>query len=206
VEGTFARVFKSGLNPLEITQRIVREIDANQSVSVDGSLAVPNHFWVFLATPDHERMIEVQAELRVQLIEAARNHIRDERYRLLGPISVAFVEAPQYPEGTMQVQAQWRESNEARGQARLVLVTGERVALGSQPFTIGRSSTSSLVLDDANVSRTHAVIRPALGGWLINDLNSTNGTTVNGHRITETHLRAGDEIVFGATEATFETG
>lgn len=206
VEGTFARVFKSGLNPLEIAQRIVREIDAHQSVAVDGSLAVPNHYWVFVSTPDHRRFFEVETPLTNELIEAARAHIREEQYSLLGPVSVSFVEAPEYAEGTFQVQAQWREGPADQGQVTIVLATGERIALGLQPFTVGRAPGSSLLLHDENVSRNHAVIRPGLGGWLIADMSSTNGTTVNGHRITETQLHPGDRIVFGATEATFEMG
>ena len=206
VEGTFARVFKSGLKPVEIGQRIIREIEANQSVSVDGSLAVPNHFWVFLATPDHHRMLDIEDELKPQLVEVAREHIRHEKYRLLGPVSVAFVEAPEYPEGTMQVQAQWREAHDSRGQAALVLRDGTRIALNLGPFTVGRQAGSALRLDDPSVSRSHAVIRPALGGWLISDLGSTNGTSVNGHAITETHLRDGDEIAFGAVQARFDMG
>ena len=65
---------------------------------------------------------------------------------------------------------------------------------------------NSLVLDDENVSRNHAVIRPALGGWLIADLNSTNGTSVNGERILQAQLHDGDRISFGAIEASFEVG
>lgn len=199
-------MFKSGLSPLEIGQRIMREIDANQTVSVDGSLAVPNHYWVFVSTADHKRFFDIETQLTNELIEAARAHISDEEYRVLGPVSVSLIEAEAYPEGTMQVQAQWREGPTTSGQATLILASGQRIALGLHPFSIGRAQQSSLVLDDDNVSRNHAVLRPALGGWLITDLNSTNGTTVNGQRINEVPLHAGDRLVFGTTEATFEMG
>jgi len=204
VEGTFARVFKSGLNPIEIGRRIVREIDANQSVAVDGALAVPNHYWVYISTADYERFQEVETPLTNELIEAARTHIADENYRVLGPVSVVLVEAPEYPEGTLQVQAQWREGAATATAAELVMDSGERYAIGDTAFTVGRLPNSSLVLTDENVSRSHAAIQRSGSGWVLTDAGSTNGTTVNGNRVSEAHLRSGDRIVFGATPATFE--
>ena len=204
VEGTFARVFKSGLNPIEIGRRIVREIDANQSVAVDGALAVPNHYWVYISTADYERFQEVETPLTNELIEAARTHIADENYRVLGPVSVVLVEAPEYPEGTLQVQAQWREGAANPTAAELVMETGERFNIGDAAFTIGRMPNSSLILSDENVSRNHAMIQRGPGGWVLTDAGSTNGTTVNGNRVSEAQLKSGDRIVFGATPATFE--
>ena len=204
VEGTFARVFKTGLNPIEIGRRIVREIDANQSVAVDGALAVPNHYWVYISTADYERFQEVETPLTNELIEAARTHIADESYRVLGPVSVVLVEAVEYPEGTLQVQAQWREGATTPTTAALVMETGERFTIDDGPFTVGRLPDCSLILSDENVSRHHAVIQRAPGGWTLTDHGSTNGTTVNGTPINEAQLQSGDHIVFGATPATFE--
>jgi len=204
VEGTFARVFKTGLNPIEIGRRIVREIDAGQTVQVDGALAVPNHYWVYISTADHERFGEVETPLTNELIEAARTHIADEQYRVLGPVSVVLVEAPEYPEGTLQVQAQWREGATTPTTAELVMETGERFAIADGPFTIGRLPSCSLILSDENVSRSHATIERGSGGWTLTDPGSTNGTTVNGSPVNEVLLQSGDQIVFGATPATFE--
>jgi len=70
------------------------------------------------------------------------------------------------------------------------------------PFTIGRSPTSTLVLDQAGVSRSHAMLQPGPGGGhLLADLRSTNGTYVNGLRLEQARpLRDGDTILIG--EAT----
>lgn len=182
----------------------MREIDANQSVAVDGALAVPNHYWVYISTADYERFQEVETPLTNELIEAARTHIADESYRVLGPVSVVLVEAADYPEGTLQVQAQWREGAISPSAAELVLETGERFAIGDEPFTVGRLPNCSLILSDENVSRTHATIQRVPGGWTLTDAGSTNGTTVNGTRVSEAQLQPGDQIVFGATPATFE--
>ncbi|MEM7287680.1 MAG: FHA domain-containing protein, partial [Actinomycetota bacterium] len=59
-------------------------------------------------------------------------------------------------------------------------------------------------LEDGNVSRRHAEIRPQGTGFKVVDLGSTNGTSVNGERIAERQLRDGDVIEFGGTKVRFE--
>lgn len=66
-------------------------------------------------------------------------------------------------------------------------------------FTIGRDMACDLVLPDMTVSRSHAGLRREAGRWLLTDAGSTNGTRLNGWRVTEpVPLRAGDKITFGA--------
>lgn len=69
---------------------------------------------------------------------------------------------------------------------------------------IGRSSDCELTIDDANVSRRHCEIRRIGDGYSLVDLDSTNGTEVNGQRIQETALMSGDVIEVGTTRITFE--
>ena len=67
-------------------------------------------------------------------------------------------------------------------------------------INVGKLSTSNLRLDDINVSRKHAVIeRRDTGEWRVTDLGSTNGTTVNGRRITQAVLKDGDRALVGNT-------
>ena len=66
-------------------------------------------------------------------------------------------------------------------------------------FTIGRDAGCDLVLADMTVSRTHAGLRREGSGWLLSDAGSTNGTRVNGWRVTgPVPLQAGDRVTFGA--------
>src|SRR5215213_1594852 len=64
-----------------------------------------------------------------------------------------------------------------------VRVGGRTAIIGSGGATLGRSRDSDVVLDDVNVSRHHAEIRPSGASWIIVDLGSTNGVKVNGRRI-----------------------
>jgi hypothetical protein len=66
-------------------------------------------------------------------------------------------------------------------------------------FTIGRDTACDLVLPDLSVSRWHAGLSRCATGWMIDDLGSTNGTRLNGWRVTEpVPVRPGDQVTFGA--------
>ncbi|MGH7271068.1 MAG: FHA domain-containing protein [Polyangiaceae bacterium] len=77
------------------------------------------------------------------------------------------------------------------------------LALTEGPFVVGRSTGCELSLDDALVSRRHAVIMVASEGVTIEDLASRNGVMVNGQRISsKTPLKAGDRVLIGSQELT----
>jgi hypothetical protein len=93
--------------------------------------------------------------------------------------------------------------------ATLVLADGTRVAVKTGVMSVGRSAESTLPLNDTNVSRKHAEIRSRGEGdgleWLVIDLGSTNGTMLNGVKISgEKKLKNGDSLMFGSTAARFE--
>ncbi len=82
-----------------------------------------------------------------------------------------------------------------------------QLGLGPTPLTIGRTPGNQLVLAEPKVSSLHAEIRPQGQDYAIVDLGSTNGTFVNGQRLTSNVpnvLRAGDTVVIGDTRFTYE--
>lgn len=81
---------------------------------------------------------------------------------------------------------------EGPGAGRMVPISG--------PLVIGRDSSADVVLDDTEVSRKHARITPGPSGVIVEDLNSTNGTFVDGAEVhSAVPLRAGAELVTGVT-------
>ena len=87
----------------------------------------------------------------------------------------------------------------------VVVVDGRRMTLGRDGAVLGRSRDSDIVVSDANVSRRHAEIRPSGAGWVIADMNSTNGVMVNGQKVAAPQaLHDGDRIVLGTAAITFE--
>ena len=204
VEGTFARVFRSGIRPVELGRRLIREMDDNRSVDVRGRTLVPNQYAIELSEADFERFAEVSETLQRELAEAGREHARDEGYVFMGPVSVLLEMSAGQRTGAFQITGRMREGAGGVGAGSLLLPTGERLPLGEAVVTFGRRPGSTVQLADANVSRNHAEVRPHGNGWVLVDLGSTNGTRVNGTRISSHELTEGDEVAFGGTLITFE--
>lgn len=93
---------------------------------------------------------------------------------------------------------------------RLVVLNGssagKEILIPPSGLTIGRSADNTLTLDDPLVSRHHAKVVYELGELVVYDLNSTNGTSVNGYRILRQPLKAGDVIQVGETRLQVESG
>ncbi|MBM6401219.1 FhaA domain-containing protein [Phycicoccus sonneratiae] len=89
-------------------------------------------------------------------------------------------------------------------------VDGERYPLMGAMTILGRDDSADIILDDPGISRRHSELRVTTDGphfvTTARDLGSTNGTFVNGERITSTHLEDGDRITVGRTSITFRAG
>ena len=97
------------------------------------------------------------------------------------------------------------ERARARQESALLLMGGKRLVVGPAGVTLGRSRQCDVTVDDPNVSRTHAEVRPRGGSWVLSDLGSTNGSRLNGQRVEGTEvLKPGDEIELGTTVLQFE--
>jgi len=97
-----------------------------------------------------------------------------------------------------------REPDTRRGAARL-RVDGRTELIGSQGAVLGRSRECDVTIDDDNVSRRHAEVRPSGGSWTVRDLGSTNGVKVNGRRIEGAQsLKRGDSIELGTARVVFD--
>ena len=203
VEGAFTKAFRSGLQPVEIGRRIARELDSGRTLGVTGRYVAPNNIGVYLSPADTERFRSFAEALARELAEAARQHARDESYQFLGPVTVTLVEDDSLKKGSFDVAAEISEG--AGGQVgSLVLPDGRRVQLGEHATSLGRNSDCTVPLADPRASRRHAEIRPSADGFVLVDLNSMNGTKVNGVAVREQVLHDGDEIALGATVMRFE--
>ena len=200
VEGVFAKAFRSGLQPVELGRRLVREMDLGRTVGVRGVLA-PNDFVVAVGDEDREQMAPIEQTLVRELVDAAREHAKQESYRLPGPVNVELRTDATLARGTFRLLARMVEGDAV---ASVVLADGTRIGVGDDPVTLGRASDCNVVLADPTVSKRHAELRRQGTEIVLIDLGSTNGTKVNGAGIRERALADGDEIRIGATVMRFE--
>lgn len=112
------------------------------------------------------------------------------------------------PRTTAPRTARRHAAHEPAAEALLIDRASGRTYPVLAPSTlIGRESIrGGVALQDVNVSRRHAEIAYERGGWVIADLNSTNGTLVNNTDITESALKDGDLITVGLTNLEFREG
>jgi hypothetical protein len=110
----------------------------------------------------------------------------------------SFVLTPQQASGLLGTSA-------APKTGRLLLADGHVRMLDSRALSVGRSAENDIALDDDFASARHARIEPRRDGVWVSDAGSTNGTYVNGARLSKPHrLKAGDVIRVGNTDLRYE--
>ena len=201
VEGGFGKAFRSGLQPVEIGRRLVREMDIGRTLGVRGTVA-PNVFTVHIAQADVDRFEGFHDSLVSELCETARDHARESKYHFVVPVEVTVSTDPHARIGDLAIDAAIVAG--PGGAGSLVLADGRRVQLGDEPIRIGRLPDCSIPLSDSQASRHHAEVRRGDHGFTVVDLDSLNGTSVNGVVIHEKDLEDGDVITIGETAIRYE--
>ncbi|MCW2959666.1 MAG: hypothetical protein JWM90_53 [Thermoleophilia bacterium] len=236
VEGTFGKVFRTSVQPVELARRLVKEMDEHQQRTVR-NVYVPNHFDVYLSRDDHRQLSPYSSALTTELGEYLAEHARRNGYALLTRPKVQLHLDRDLSLGSFGIDARMAQpsgedaavpadapATEAPGQHTMVHqvvpvaapvsapAAGAAAAFGpSGPFPlsgvrvrVGRGRANELVLDDPSVSRDHAEFVARDGGWLVRDLDSTNGVSVNGTKVTERALEFGDTVTFGSADVRFD--
>lgn len=204
VEGVFARAFKSKIKPIELGRRLCREMDHNRSIDVRGRTIVPNSFTFFLSPADVAPFAEIHDALIKELVQAAHEHAADERYSFMGPVSIELHEDPAQQPGRFTCEGHMLDGASMPVQGVLVTADGSRVEIGGATISIGRLPDCDIQVQDANVSRRHAEIRLVDGRHQLSDLQSTNGTRVNGMPVGRHVLSYGDLITVGGATLRYE--
>jgi hypothetical protein len=242
VEGTFGRVFKSEVRPVEIAHKLAKEMDEHRTVSVSRTY-VPNEYTVWLSPDDRARYDGVEHEVIDELSGYLLEHARRERLALISRPKIEFRTDDRLSLGEFGIQArlvraadggqapaaapavepaghgntmiysaadrhqeQLSEVRANRAGRAIIVVDGKRMLVGAAGAVLGRSRECDIVVDDANVSRRHAEVRPGPDGWTVADMGSTNGVRVNGRPIRSAPqpLRDGDLVELGTAQVTFE--
>ncbi|HEY3317632.1 MAG TPA: DUF3662 and FHA domain-containing protein [Coriobacteriia bacterium] len=220
VEGLFAGAFRSPVQPVELAKALAKAMDDGRAVGV-GKVYAPLSYTVALSREDRRNLGEFTNTLEGELATYLADHAREQGYTLTAKPHVRFDTHNDLRLGRFRVSADLAatepaEEEPARPSEALAapaatahgvatLSVGDHdVALGGQRLVIGRLRDCDVCVNDVNVSRRHAELVRTAEGWAVNDLGSTNGTSVNGHELTEqVLLREGDAIEVGATRLVY---
>lgn len=214
IERTFAKTFPSDLEPAQIARKLVATMEA-RTQSEDGQLRAPDQYLVFVNPSDFERLAPHRSFLQREWAALLTD--------MAGRVGLSFAsgeplvrldERREIVAGAVEIDA-WHADDEPTltGQRppaktyRLRMLKGvpAYAVYTLSPITrIGRSEDRDIFLVDPSVSRTHALIEFDSGWPVVHDLGSTNGTYVNGERISSRRLSPGDVIAFGDTRLALE--
>ncbi|MEV7953745.1 FhaA domain-containing protein [Streptomyces sp. NPDC088252] len=116
VNGTFAKVFKSEVQPVEIAGALQRECDNNATIWNRERTVVPNDFIVELSTPDYERLSPYSGQLGDELSGLVRDYAKQQRYTFMGPIKVHLEKADDLDTGLYRVRSRTLASSSSQQQ------------------------------------------------------------------------------------------
>ena len=234
IEGWSARLFRARLQPVQIAKRVIRAMEAHQTISLAKTF-VPNSYLVSLSPSDYAQFEQYKRSLERDLAEAVLGAARDRSFTLLAYPTVELEQDGDISPGDLRVACALvdasgeevsaneperlggvetghtmildrdalRAAKPRAPQGAIVAREGSvrrEVPLTAEPITVGRDPKNDIVLDDRRVSRRHAEVRLRLGRYTLYDLQSTNGTFVNGRRIAEMVLSDDDRITIGGAE------
>ncbi|MPZ25344.1 MAG: DUF2662 domain-containing protein [Micromonosporaceae bacterium] len=232
VEGAFAKVFKGVVHPVEILNAMQREAEAHKAILAGGRTLVPNRYVIDLSPYDHSRLAPYAAALAQELAQSQAEFIGEQAWTVYGDVIVEIERGegldtgmfrvtaevfsgdqppapeppPAYPGGYEQPGPPMGSPPPAPGghrNVRLVSGDGRTYPLGIGSTVIGRGDQATLRLPDVGISRRHARIDYDGNQVVLTDLGSTNGSMVNGQRVSAVALNPGDMVQIGTTTLTF---
>lgn len=201
VNGAFARTFKSGLQPVEITAALRRELDTKAAIVARDRILVPNSFTVRLAHADFEAMAALGSTLIDELCRLVQQHATAQHYQFSGGITIALADDPALRQGILQVDSVSVKGTVAW--APVLEVAGTRHRIVSARTIIGRGADADITVDDSGISRKHVEVLWDGTRAEVNDLGSTNGSRLNGLKVHRAPLPPDSVITIGRTQIIF---
>ncbi|GAC1319962.1 MAG: DUF3662 and FHA domain-containing protein [Chloroflexota bacterium] len=223
MERTFTRAARSHLQPVEIGKRLVRAMETEQSVGVQGVI-VPNVYEVHLSRHDYVHFEPMRRSLTKNMESHVGRVARQRRLQLVARPVVRLAEDARLSPGDIRVVSHVQDvdtmhGSEAQHTSLLpqldgplhsapatpnIILDGRSYAVLRSPTKVGRLPDNDIVVNDKRVSRHHAEFHRQGSRWTMRDSGSTNGTAVNGKVVKEAVLKPGDTISLGGLEVTWE--
>jgi FHA domain-containing protein len=225
IEEPFVKLFAGRLLPHDVARHLVRALEDGERFGADGRSEVPGRYRIELNADDltalrrHHPDLDEQLTLAlIKVVERMdlRTHqtpgVKLEAGADLPPRGVRIMSADRVapiPNGTQDIdpsqirQVTIETGNESRTQAYLIIKGDRTFDLTQAQVALGRALDNDVILEDRRISRYHARLRRRYGRYIMEDLGSTGGTTVNGFPVQEIVLRAGDLISLSGVDIIY---
>ncbi|MDQ2679994.1 MAG: FHA domain-containing protein [Candidatus Eremiobacteraeota bacterium] len=199
IEQAFARTFPTDLEPAQIARKLVTTMEA-KTTTQDGRLTAPSRYTVRVSLDDYERLTEHRAYLEREWGELLADMAARVNVELTEKPAISLLGDPLVTAGAVEIDCQSR-----RFLLRMVKGVPQDglYQIGAQA-RVGRNNENEILLVDPSVSRYHALVETEAGFPIVHDLDSTNGSFVNGERVKTRRLEVGDVLMFGKTKLRLE--
>ncbi len=200
VNGAFAKTFRSGVQPVEITAAIRTEMDTKATAISRDRVIAPSRFRIELSESDYNRIIGMGSGIIDEISDLALKYAHSQEYKLASSVQIQLAPNNTLSSGMLNIT-----SNPIAGKVSLsafVVFNGKRHQIGERTV-LGRDATADIPLNDPAASRNHLQLSWDGKNIFASDLGSTNGTKLDGKRIQNVTVDAGDELVIGKTVLAF---
>ena len=220
IEGGFARLFSGQLHPQELALQLAKTMEDDVFRSQNNQSIAPDTYCIRLCPQDHDDILsthpDVVTELASALVEIARmadvSLVSSPQVKLLADKTMELhcvcVDAWHSAECIDSTQSMHSSelskiADEIPPGAMLVLNGTQHIPIDRSVLNLGRQRDNHIIINDPTVSRYHAQLRLRFGQYVLFDLGSVSGTTVNGHRTQEVVLQSGDVITLGNSKLIY---
>jgi hypothetical protein len=205
VNGAFSKAFKSQLQPVEISAAIKAKMDVSAAVIGKDRILAPNEFRVSLSQPDLLRLNSLGDNLVAEITKQVSSHAKKQRYQLTDALAISLASSSNLAVGQINVSASGSKAEQVANVSWVpaIDIAGKRYLLAKAKTTIGRDTSADIQVNDAGLSRTHFAINWDGSSATVEDLGSTNGTTVAGLNVKTQSIGADTVIKAGRTEFIF---
>ncbi|WIE83274.1 DUF3662 and FHA domain-containing protein [Curtobacterium sp. MCPF17_021] len=201
VNGAFAKTFRSGVQPVEISSALRRELDTKAAVVSRERILVPNEFTLRLAPPDCTRMNDVGRPLIDELTQMVHQHAVAQNYSFSGPVTIRLQQDGTLSTGILQVDSTTVQRDVAW--IPVLDIGSQRHRLHRGRTVIGRGSDADITIADTGTSRKHVEVLWDGKHAQATDLGSTNGSKLNGQHFQQAIVEPDSTIEIGRTRMVF---
>ncbi|MGO2664055.1 FhaA domain-containing protein [Mycetocola reblochoni] len=202
VNGAFAKTFRSGVQPVEIAAAVRSELDTRAAVVSRDRILAPHNLTVWLSRGDAERLIGIGDALLEELLTDAARHARAQGYTFTGPLTISLEAGDDLSDGMLRIDA-GQVTRRNVSWKPVLEINGVQHPITRSRTVVGRGSDADITVQDSGTSRRHVEILWDGSNAQVHDLGSTNGSTLDGQRISQAALEPGGVIVIGRTRIVF---